>query len=184
MRRMAVAQSSSLPNITFLNFPAEALPFRGSTVDAIFVAQALHWFDRPRFYAEAARVLRPGGVLGLIENNRSWRESPFLADYERLLERYGTNYSRDYRRFDIESELAAISGLDFERRLSSSQVFKIPKASFADWSFTSTKMQACVANAGEQQMRDLLSELVERYFADESAAEIPYETELFIAHRT
>jgi hypothetical protein len=29
------------------------------------VAQALHWFERPRFFAEVERVLRPGGVLAV-----------------------------------------------------------------------------------------------------------------------
>jgi SAM-dependent methyltransferase len=32
-------------------------------MDMVAVAQALHWFDRPRFYAEVRRVLRPFGVL-------------------------------------------------------------------------------------------------------------------------
>jgi ubiquinone/menaquinone biosynthesis C-methylase UbiE len=46
-------------NLAYLNFPAEALPFKRSSVDVVFVAQARHWFDRPKFYAETARVLRP-----------------------------------------------------------------------------------------------------------------------------
>jgi len=70
-------------NLAYLNFPAEALPFKRSSVDVVFVAQALHWFDRPKFYTETARVLRPGGTPGLIENNRNWRDSPFLDGYER-----------------------------------------------------------------------------------------------------
>jgi SAM-dependent methyltransferase len=34
-----------------------------ASIDLISVAQALHWFDRPRFFAEARRVLKTGGVL-------------------------------------------------------------------------------------------------------------------------
>lgn len=33
------------------------------TVDLVAVAQALHWFDVERFYAEVRRVLTPGGVV-------------------------------------------------------------------------------------------------------------------------
>jgi SAM-dependent methyltransferase len=43
--------------------PAEQSGLESSSVDLIMVAQALHWFDLDRFYAEARRVLRPDGVL-------------------------------------------------------------------------------------------------------------------------
>lgn len=42
---------------------AEAPPFSTRTVDLITVSQALHWFDRGRFYREVRRVARPGAVL-------------------------------------------------------------------------------------------------------------------------
>ena len=42
---------------------AERSGIRSGRVDLIAVAQALHWFDLTAFYAEARRVLRPGGVL-------------------------------------------------------------------------------------------------------------------------
>ncbi len=43
--------------------PAEASGIDAGTVDLVTVAQALHWFDLPRFWAEVRRVLRPGGVI-------------------------------------------------------------------------------------------------------------------------
>jgi SAM-dependent methyltransferase len=43
--------------------PAEASGLQPDSVDLITVAQALHWFDTEQFFAEAARVLKPGGVL-------------------------------------------------------------------------------------------------------------------------
>lgn len=42
---------------------AEAVPVRARWAGLVTVAQALHWLDLPRFYAEARRVLRPGGLL-------------------------------------------------------------------------------------------------------------------------
>lgn len=45
---------------------AETAPMLGDgSVDLVTVAQAAHWFDRPKFYAEVRRVLRPGGVVAL-----------------------------------------------------------------------------------------------------------------------
>ena len=42
---------------------AEAAPIRGGTVDLVTVAAAIHWFDRPRFFAEVRRVAKPGAIL-------------------------------------------------------------------------------------------------------------------------
>jgi SAM-dependent methyltransferase len=49
--------------------PAEDSNIDFGTVDLIMVAQALHWFDLDRFYAEARRVLKPHGVLAASAYN-------------------------------------------------------------------------------------------------------------------
>ena len=53
-------------NITYLSAAAESLPLPDAGLDLLTVAQAAHWFDLPRFYGEARRVLKPGGILALI----------------------------------------------------------------------------------------------------------------------
>jgi SAM-dependent methyltransferase len=59
-----------LPETPVLAGVAEALPLADKSVDAVVVAQAFHWFDAKRAMAEIARVVRPGGHLGLIWNAR------------------------------------------------------------------------------------------------------------------
>jgi SAM-dependent methyltransferase len=44
-----------------------------NSVDAVLVAQAWHWVDPERAIPEVARVLRPGGRLGLVWNTRDER---------------------------------------------------------------------------------------------------------------
>ena len=49
--------------------PAENSRIESGTVDLIMVAQAVHWFDLDRFYAEARRVLKSDGVLAASAYN-------------------------------------------------------------------------------------------------------------------
>ncbi|MFO1512831.1 MAG: class I SAM-dependent methyltransferase [Verrucomicrobiota bacterium] len=58
-----VASATSNPKVEFRAAPAEQSGLPDNSVELITVAQALHWFDFDRFYAEAKRVLKPGGVL-------------------------------------------------------------------------------------------------------------------------
>lgn len=60
-----LAQAEPHPRVTYRVAPAEASGLSGASVDAVTVAQAVHWFDLEKFYAEVRRVLRPGGVLAV-----------------------------------------------------------------------------------------------------------------------
>ena len=58
-----VAAAAPHPGVEYRVAPAESSGLAPASVDLVTVAQALHWFDRPAFYAEARRVLRPDGVV-------------------------------------------------------------------------------------------------------------------------
>ncbi|MEX2254287.1 MAG: methyltransferase domain-containing protein [Acidimicrobiia bacterium] len=58
------------PTVPLVAGSAETLPLAAATLDAVTVAQAFHWFDTDRAFAELARVLRPGGRVAMIWNAR------------------------------------------------------------------------------------------------------------------
>jgi SAM-dependent methyltransferase len=72
------------PGVVALDGTAEAIPLPDASVDALTVAQAFHWFDPAVALAEIARVLRPGGVLGIAFNERD-ATVPWVGDLSRLI---------------------------------------------------------------------------------------------------
>jgi SAM-dependent methyltransferase len=64
---------ASLPETRAVLGTAEEIPLEDNSVDAVLVAQAWHWVDPERAIPEVARVLRPGGRLGLVWNTRDER---------------------------------------------------------------------------------------------------------------
>ena len=70
--------------MTYRVAPAEASGLDDASCDLVVAAQAAHWFDLPRYWAEVARVLKPGGLAalvgyGLLRIDPSWMLSSMLS---------------------------------------------------------------------------------------------------------
>jgi ubiquinone/menaquinone biosynthesis C-methylase UbiE len=64
-----LAAKRGLTNVSFAEMPAEKLPFPNASFDLVTCRTAPHHFaDVAAFVGEVARVLRPGGVFGLVDN--------------------------------------------------------------------------------------------------------------------
>ena len=94
MREAAERLLSTRPNFTSHPGTAENTDLRTGAYDLIVAAQAYHWFDPSATRDEFFRILRPGGIVALIWNERREDSSPFLRDYEQLLKTFGTDYSQ------------------------------------------------------------------------------------------
>ncbi len=64
-----ISEAQPHERVEYCVAPAENSGIKSGTVDLIMVAQALHWFDLDRFYAEARRVLKSSGVLSASAYN-------------------------------------------------------------------------------------------------------------------
>ena len=181
MRAQAVSDSRDSA-AEFRVGTAEDLPLEGSSAGLTLAAQALHWFDHPRFYAEARRALAPGGLIGIIQNDRALDQLPLFEDYESFLEEHSPGYTRDYRSFDIASELSE-AGFDDVSRTATEWTRPLTHEQFIELAQSSAKMHAAVKQLGEAETVQRLRTLLERHHPS-GRLELPYVSELFTAqHR-
>lgn len=98
-----LAQAPVTEGIRYVECPAEELPFGAGEFPLLTVSMAVHWFDRPRFLAEAARVLAPGGWLALYGYTFTKRlpGCPEFTTWFR--EEYFRRYPRTVRNDTIET---------------------------------------------------------------------------------
>lgn len=103
---MRAELSRRLPSVPVLAGSGEALPLADASVDAVTYAQAWHWVRPADGLREAARVLRPGGVLALV-----WNTDGAGVDWlDRLNELYGGGRAAVEKLPVASAELAAAAG--------------------------------------------------------------------------
>ena len=79
----------AVPEVPVVGGTAEQIPLADGTVDVVLVAQAWHWFDPERAVPEVARVLAPGGRLGLLWNRRV-EDEDWVAELSTVIGSRGT----------------------------------------------------------------------------------------------
>jgi SAM-dependent methyltransferase len=86
-RGMRAVLGRTVPHVDVVAGTADAIPLKDASVDQVLVAQAFHWFPQPVSLGEIARVLRPGGGLGLVWNIRD-ETVPWVARWGELMDRH------------------------------------------------------------------------------------------------
>lgn len=86
-----LANATPLPNVTYAEADACAIPLANGAAAVVTVAQAMHWLDLPTFVAEVDRLLQPGGVAIVLGYPRTRipalpeADAALLAWYDTLL---------------------------------------------------------------------------------------------------
>lgn len=101
MREAGERLLQHFPRFTSVDGTAEAATLPDRSADFIAAGQAFHWFDTGKCRAEFLRVLKPGGWVVVVWNDRLVDATPFLATYEELLRKFSTDYEQvNHRRFN------------------------------------------------------------------------------------
>jgi SAM-dependent methyltransferase len=163
----------ALPDVTALVGDAEDIPLADASVDVVVVAQAYHWFDHARAVPEIARVLRPGGVLGLIWNSRD-ESATWVARLSKLI---GSESLDDW---ELEETLDAGRFEPLEKA-TFGFVQRLDKAGLLE--LVGSRSQYAVRAPAERD--ELLAGVAALYddVADETGVLLPYVTSAFRAVR-
>jgi ubiquinone/menaquinone biosynthesis C-methylase UbiE len=114
MRAAAEQSLASYDRFTSVSGSAEATTLPENSVDFVTVAQAFHWFDPEPTRREFQRILKIHGRAVIVWNERLPNETAFLRDYESLLRRFGTDYSKVNETYPrTEQMLAFFAGNEF-----------------------------------------------------------------------
>jgi ubiquinone/menaquinone biosynthesis C-methylase UbiE len=92
MRAVAEQEFAGNHLFTSLDGRAEALPIADGTVDFITVGQALHWFEIEGTKREFNRVLKPGGVIVVVDNRPRDNASPLMQACQAFQQKYFTYF--------------------------------------------------------------------------------------------
>jgi len=94
MREAAEEYLKAFPNFVSHDGTAEDTNLDDRSIDFVTAAQAFHWFDADKTRTEFRRILKPGGYIALMWNERQLDTTEFLREYEKLLLKYAMDYEK------------------------------------------------------------------------------------------
>ncbi len=158
---------------------AEQTTLEDHSVDFVTAAQAAHWFDREPTRREFSRILKPGGWVVLLWNERLTDSTPFLVEYEQLLLEYGTDYAEVRHERTTETIGGFFAPAQHEMAtFRTQQIFEY--ASLEGRVFSSSYIPS-PNDPRSGPIRQALRELFERYQENNTVA-FDYDTKVFFGH--
>lgn len=101
MRQKSIELLSGYPGFRAVDGTAEHSRLDNASVDMIVAGQAFHWFNVPEAKTEFTRILKKGGLVVLLWNEREI-SSGFEQDYDQLILQYGRDYVQvQHRNIDL-----------------------------------------------------------------------------------
>jgi SAM-dependent methyltransferase len=111
MREAGEHHLAEYARFTSVEGTSEATRLPANSMDFVVAGQAFHWFDQSKARLEFQRILKEPGWVSLIWNDRRTDSTPFLRDYEALLQEFGTDYNEiNHKNVQDKAVFAAFFG--------------------------------------------------------------------------
>jgi ubiquinone/menaquinone biosynthesis C-methylase UbiE len=178
MRRVLARRFSAAPDVQVMDATAEDMRLPSGFAALIVACTAFHWFDATRFYAEAARVLVPGGVLALIRNRRT--RQPVLAAFDRYIEEHSSETTdlarREARKEPVVRDLAQVPGFMTARSCTCTWTSQLSARGLIDLYLTRSTLWGVVRRIGLSRVTADLTAICAEHGLGDQSVEINWET--------
>lgn len=178
MRNAAISQLQHFSKFSTTSGTAEKTLLPDNAVDVVVAAQAFHWFNTSAVREEFKRILKPGGWVILIWNERL-TSNDFEKEYDRLIIKHAIDYVKvDHRNIDFES---------IKKFFAPNTVTLKTFPNYQDFDFDGLKGRLLsssyipqVGEKGYDEMVEDLSELFSKYRQGNSIR-ISYDTKVYVS---
>jgi ubiquinone/menaquinone biosynthesis C-methylase UbiE len=178
MRQAADEQFDGNKKYHSVNGTAEVTTLSAQSVNMVVCAQAFHWFDAHKTKIEFARILKTGGKVALIWNNRQIEADEFSINYELLLRTQASDYERVNHQNLTDADFSAFfkDGKYELTKFSNEQIFD--EAGLIGRAFSSSYVPAPDTPEGQEFLKAL-----QHLFAahqENGTVTVYYQTEIYL----
>jgi ubiquinone/menaquinone biosynthesis C-methylase UbiE len=183
-------------SVRLIEASAEEIPLPTNSACLVTVAQALHWMDRKRFYAETRRLLFVGGTFAVLYNQRD-PDDRLMAAYEKFVAEHSSTSGNStpvtsspaglgialLRRGIFQEEIALERGFSTVKEVHSRWRQSMSRSDFITMCQTTVQLRNIVRALGESYVVKELNEIISTYVGCEEEVIVPYLTTVLLAKR-
>ena len=176
MREAAIEFLAGFQNFQSIDGTSANTNLEDNSVDFVIAAQAFHWFEPESTRTEFKRVLKSGGYVCLIWNERQLDTNEFLREYEQLLLKHANDYGNVRHENIQEGQLEGFFLQPFEREtFANHQIFDF--AGLRGRLLSSSYMP----NEGDAKFEPMIKDLSDLFAKHERGGKITilYDTNVF-----
>jgi SAM-dependent methyltransferase len=172
---------SDVPEAQWVNGTFEESGLETSSQDWAVAAQAFHWADPKRSLKEIRRILKPGGLLTVLWNNRINEDSEILRWTEAAIEKYVPDFGEAYRDQSWPMVLESTGDFVFVSHRSVRHEIRMSQERYLDLWRSHNRLNTL---AGPEKFRLLLGE-IQQYLKERGISEVklPYRCDAWSARR-
>ena len=179
MREAGEEYLRDYPNFKSVNGSAEETGLPDQSIDLVAAGQAFHWFAPKRTRNEFKRILKPGGYVFFIWNERNIEKSDFARAYKQFLMAFAHNYANAPRHMgDRERISRFFGGQDWQQvQMDNAQEFDFEGLKGR---LLSSSYAPLEGHPNYAPMLERLQEIFATYQTD-GRVTFPYDTDIYFA---